>query len=253
MIYIYGLIERQSPIKGIRYIGLTNNPDDRLTSHRSSSDNTLKATWVNELRASGNTIDMIILDQASTRADAAVKEAAWIQFGIDKGWELTNSMKPRSDGFNMSHASINEQDATIASEIISAVFDGRREMITHVFDIRRDMLNLHDKIQTNKQRIITVAPPRAIDNNKRRLTGAIRQTMIGSFSLVLAVLLRTMFTMFSFQGDLIIYTLVIVAFLMAIYPTYFVGRICALWLFGYSVLRDSGAPGKEYHLIKDSI
>jgi predicted GIY-YIG superfamily endonuclease len=33
MIFIYGLIERNAEVKGIRYIGLTNNPEYRLLDH----------------------------------------------------------------------------------------------------------------------------------------------------------------------------------------------------------------------------
>jgi hypothetical protein len=94
MIYIYGLYESGQTVSDIRYIGQSVNPQSRLGDHRCDDACTTKAEWIRSLRKNNKTVNMIILDSATDKAQANAKENAWILFGKRCGWTLVNGTSP---------------------------------------------------------------------------------------------------------------------------------------------------------------
>lgn len=90
MVYIYGLVSSKDEVGTVGYIGITQNPTERLSQHRADNGSTSKAAWISGLRDAGATVDMVILDAAEDRESAFVKENAWILFGKSRQWPLTN-------------------------------------------------------------------------------------------------------------------------------------------------------------------
>lgn len=98
MVYIYALCE-PTPKLEIRYIGKTIDPDKRyLSSLKEINKYTThyKSRWLATLQQAGLSPVMTIL---STAADDAweAEERAWIAFGREQGWRLTN-MTPGGEG-----------------------------------------------------------------------------------------------------------------------------------------------------------
>jgi GIY-YIG catalytic domain len=94
MIYIYGLYNSKEQVTDIRYIGQAQTPTLRLSGHRNSKDGTQRSQWIHAVQDSGGTIAMVILDSAEDKAQAHIKENAWILFGKSLGWQLVNGTDP---------------------------------------------------------------------------------------------------------------------------------------------------------------
>jgi len=121
VIHIYGLVERGKDVTHIGYIGLTENPKKRLSSHRISIEDTPKGKWIASLRASGKTVEMILLDSAETREDAHTKENAWIIFAKSRCWPVTNGTEPGT------HRALLDSEIRSIEDVVAAMNQIRAE------------------------------------------------------------------------------------------------------------------------------
>lgn len=92
MKYIYGLVDPRT--RGVRYVGQTVSPEQRYSQHVSSTENTPKGVWIQELRSVGLKPDFIILDTTESEDQVNYLETWWILLGRRQGWELTNGTNP---------------------------------------------------------------------------------------------------------------------------------------------------------------
>jgi len=118
MVHIYALVETGKDIGEVRYIGITSNPIIRLTQHRQSTENNDKGKWVSALRDEGKTVDMILLDTATSRDEAHIKENAWILFARTRGWSLTNSTDPGEHRAILEPEIRNLEDVIVAMSVL---------------------------------------------------------------------------------------------------------------------------------------
>jgi len=112
MIYIYGLYNSKEPVTNIRYIGQAQNPLQRLSGHRNHRDGTQRSQWIQSVQDSGGVVSMIVLDTVETKAQAFIKENAWILFAKSLGWELVNGTNPGEHRSTLLPEFISIQDAT---------------------------------------------------------------------------------------------------------------------------------------------
>lgn len=89
MIFIYALVDPDS--KKIRYIGKSIRPQQRLTNQMNESSNCHRSNWLQSLRANGKKPYQIILQELKDDADWQTCEIAWIRYGRQSGWPLTNN------------------------------------------------------------------------------------------------------------------------------------------------------------------
>lgn len=232
MIYIYGLIDRSAEVKGIRYIGLTSNPQSRLTSHRESTDATIKAAWINELAVSGSTVDMVILDQAESREDAHRLEASWIKFAESRCWELTNTIRPSGECIVLPDVdSESPYAATAPTDFNWRFFDAHTRMQDQIYDLRNDLLSV--KASMNKPPKYITVQAQAEPAGRNALVGVYRQCMIGAIALLAAQCVSIFNSMAGIDGHYVVLTLIAVAFLMSVYPIAYMVKRIVMWLFGY--------------------
>ena len=85
-IYIYGLFDNT----GIRYIGMGADPEKRRRDHLRDKKKTHKANWIRKVLSEGKTIGLCILDETDSEHCEEL-EKAWIAYGRDEGWDLTNA------------------------------------------------------------------------------------------------------------------------------------------------------------------
>jgi len=88
-VFIYGLIDPRT--NEIRYIGYTPDPNKRLKGHLYNCrwEKTHKANWIKSLLKLGLKPEMIILQEVP-ESEWQIAEQAWIRFGWEEGWRLTN-------------------------------------------------------------------------------------------------------------------------------------------------------------------
>lgn len=141
MIYIYGLVESGKSVGQIRYIGITTDPDQRLYQHRFAKEDTDKGRWIAELRKLGKSVNMIVLDSATLRDEAHIKENAWILFARSHGWALTNGTTPGE------HRAFLEAEIAGIEDVVSMVDKLMQENAA----IKASMLN---EIEVERQRHI---------------------------------------------------------------------------------------------------
>lgn len=230
MIYIYGLVDRSAEVKGIRYIGLTSNPQSRLTAHRESTESTTKAVWINELALSGRTVDMVILDQAESREDAHRLEASWIKFAESRGWELTNTIRPSGECMVLPDVDIELPHAAPA-DFTWRFFDANTRMQDQIYDLRNDLLSVKANINKPPQHITVQA--QAKPAGRDALVGVYRQCMIGAIALLSAQCVSIFNSIAGVDGQYVVLALIAVAFLMSVYPIAYMAKRLAMWLFGY--------------------
>lgn len=87
--FIYILID---PVQNtIRYVGKTNNPDERFKNHKNKSrdKNTHKRNWINKLRSIGFKPEMEIIDEVSV-SEWKYWEKFWIGYFKCLGFDLVN-------------------------------------------------------------------------------------------------------------------------------------------------------------------
>ncbi len=85
---IYALTDPRD--NGVRYIGITVNPDERLKQHIWGDMNIRKREWIHELNRSGLAPIMYTIETAETEGEALEREAHWIQHYLSKGVKLVN-------------------------------------------------------------------------------------------------------------------------------------------------------------------
>src|SRR6266699_2360003 len=85
---IYALTDPRD--NGVRYIGITVNPDERLKQHIWGDINLPKRDWIRELNQSGLAPIMCSIETAETEGEALEREAYWIQQYLSKGVRLVN-------------------------------------------------------------------------------------------------------------------------------------------------------------------
>ncbi len=229
MIYIYGLIDRSAEVKGIRYIGLTSNPQSRLTAHRESTEATTKAAWINELALSGSTVDMVILDQAESREDAHRLEASWIKFAESRCWELTNTIRPSGECMVLPDVD-SELPHVAPADFTWRFFDANTRMQDQIYDLRNDLLSI--KTNMNKPPKYITVQAQAKPAGRNALVGVYRQCMIGAIALFAAQCVSIFNSIAGVDGRYVVLALIAVAFLMSIYPMAFMVKRLVMWLFG---------------------
>lgn len=86
---IYALIDPRDG--ALRYIGITNNPDQRLEEHLSGrGNNPLKREWIYELRRIGLAPIMQPLETGLSLPAALERESFLIQHYLNSGYALVN-------------------------------------------------------------------------------------------------------------------------------------------------------------------
>lgn len=89
VIYIYALI---CPVSGgVRYIGKSIRPKERLSNHMNEVSNCHRSHWIQGLKSSGLKPSMEILEEISDSRDWRDVERRWISLGLMLGWKLTNN------------------------------------------------------------------------------------------------------------------------------------------------------------------
>jgi hypothetical protein len=88
-VFIYGLIDPRTDL--IRYVGFAVDMKDRLKSHMRDckSIRTHKTNWLNQLLKLRLKPIVFILDKVPYD-DWSLCESAWIVYGLEQGWPLTN-------------------------------------------------------------------------------------------------------------------------------------------------------------------
>lgn len=92
--YIYGLKDPRDG--GIYYVGKSNDPEVRLSSHLKDNTNADKVAWIGDLLALNLRPELIVLE--SVKADKwQLAERKWIAQGRNCGWPLVN-ISPGGNG-----------------------------------------------------------------------------------------------------------------------------------------------------------
>lgn len=87
-IYIYALID---PLTNqVRYIGKSVDPVTRFQAHCNDSVETWRTNWIHSLAKRGARPILLLLDRLADSDDWQSAERAWIAFGRERGWPLTN-------------------------------------------------------------------------------------------------------------------------------------------------------------------
>lgn len=85
---IYGLKEMLT--SSIRYVGATSQPRVRLRNHCNEKGGCHRTNWIRSVLARSGKIEMVLLYRVPRWAKWQDAERAWIRYGYDAGWELTN-------------------------------------------------------------------------------------------------------------------------------------------------------------------
>lgn len=87
--YIYGLV---CPIDGgIRYIGKSIRPKERLQNHMNDGGSCHRTHWLRKLKSLGLRPDIQILEEVPECEVWQDRERYWISHGLSLGWRLTNN------------------------------------------------------------------------------------------------------------------------------------------------------------------
>lgn len=88
-IYIYTLSDKT----GIRYIGQTNNPNIRLSSHKCNGgrgrDKTKRGQWIKSLMDNGEAPILTVVEECSRKVSNE-RERYWVNFYWQRGEKLLN-------------------------------------------------------------------------------------------------------------------------------------------------------------------
>jgi hypothetical protein len=110
---IYALIDPRD--NGVRYVGLTEYPDERLKQHIQGDGNIPKRQWISELSQLGLSPHMHTIETVQTLSAAFEREGYWIRHYIHAGAKLVNIRSP----YIISHS--NPSDLTDVSRSSSGV------------------------------------------------------------------------------------------------------------------------------------
>ena len=124
--YIYALVDPRTQI--VRYIGKSDRPKRRLSSHLSKqglADKTYRAYWLRSLVSSGFKPEMICL-QAVSLKDWEGAEKYWIHYYKEQGVRLTNSKDGGDGGANPCEASRRRMACAAANRWESMSEEDRR-------------------------------------------------------------------------------------------------------------------------------
>lgn len=88
-IFIYGLVDPET--RGVRYVGKSIRPFERLTSHMNEPPGCHRTHWLRELRSRGLKPTMIVLQVFADGEAWQESERFWIAEGKRRGWNLTNN------------------------------------------------------------------------------------------------------------------------------------------------------------------
>ena len=91
---IYALIDPRD--NGVRYVGLTEYPDERLKQHIQRDGNIPKRQWITELSQLGLSPLMQTIEIVQTLSAAFEREGHWIHHYIHAGAKLVNIRSPYS-------------------------------------------------------------------------------------------------------------------------------------------------------------
>jgi hypothetical protein len=87
--YIYGLV---CPLSGgIRYIGKSIKPKERLQNHMNEKSKCHRSNWLASLKKDGLKPSLVIIETVPLDVSWQDRERYWILHGRELGWELTNN------------------------------------------------------------------------------------------------------------------------------------------------------------------
>ncbi len=119
---IYALIDPRD--YGVRYIGLTVYPDERLKQHIQGDGNILKRQWINELSQLGLSPRMQTIETVQTLSAAFEREGYWIHHYLNAGAKLVNIRSP----YGLNHS--NPSDMTNLLRPSSSAVQFKENMLT---------------------------------------------------------------------------------------------------------------------------
>lgn len=129
MHYIYALCSSDD-YNNIRYIGQTNNPDERIKSHFKKGDliaNTRHNNWIKKNVANGNTICMKIIESNIPRDKVNEAELFYMKYYKKLGYDLTNAT---DDNANTIHRHSAETRAKISKSLTGVKHSEERRLQT---------------------------------------------------------------------------------------------------------------------------
>jgi len=97
--YIYGLYSSLDGV--IRYVGKTNrHPTYRKNQHLSSDIGEKKVAWIEEVYASGGSVEIMALEELEDASEGAYAEGYWIYGLRGLGYDLVNTQPVSTKVFN---------------------------------------------------------------------------------------------------------------------------------------------------------
>jgi hypothetical protein len=119
---IYALVDPRD--NGVRYIGLTVYPEERLKQHVQGDGNIPKRQWITELSQLGLSPLMQAIETTQTLAAAFEREGYWIDHYLHAGAKLVNIRSP----YAINHS--NPSDITNALSSSSSAVQCKDNMLT---------------------------------------------------------------------------------------------------------------------------
>jgi hypothetical protein len=158
MHYIYALCS-SNDYSNIRYIGQTNNPDERIKSHFKKGDlisNTRHNNWIKKNVADGNIICMKIIESNIPTNKVNEAELFYMKYYRKLGYDLTNAT---DDNANTIHRHSAETRAKISKSLTGVKHSEERRLQT-IESLKRRIRKpatqeTKDKISRNRRGIPT--------------------------------------------------------------------------------------------------
>jgi len=120
IVFIYGLVDPRT--NGVRYIGYTPDIEKRYKDHllQCKHEKTYKANWIRSLLKLDLKPEMIILQEVP-ESEREIAERAWIRYGWEETWRLTNTTEGGGGtlGYKHTEETRNRMSNSLKGRIVS--------------------------------------------------------------------------------------------------------------------------------------